>query len=204
MNRRTILSALGGLLGIGAASGAASAQDDGGATATPTPTRSDDGGPVPTPRLEAVAAVSPTVDIMDYRVKSVDDNDDSAVVEVDLKCKTPTLVNLADPLAGIESSGVATIPVKETTVPKGLSSVEHRTTVYDDEATALSLSTPGGAVGISTGLPKDKAPEASIWLGTSAGVTTAVGGTGLAAWRKYRDEGKDPESALKDDGGGLL
>lgn len=115
-----------------------------------------------------------------------------------LNVEDPTAYALSDSLAGIQSEGITSVPMKQGVLETGRQTLKLDVTLVRD-AGAVTLSTPQNAVRIQSGnvgIGGSKIPESRVRVML---IATALG-AGLFTFRKVRDmredEQKDAERVL--------
>lgn len=201
-DRRTVLKGIASAGAVVAAAGTAGAQEGESTptgTPSPTPAETPDGGDGDPETY--LASISPTARVVDYRIAELDtETDDKARLTVAVESDEPQLFVLSDVFAGVASEGVTNVPQRRQVLPAGRGELSLDASVFDDSLAAVGVATTGGAVTVSTGLPRDAEDTVSLGHGIASGVTTGVTGVGLAAWYRRRSLKTAVSNALKDSG----
>ena len=193
LTRRSVLGAVGCLVGVDGATGVTAGQP----TESESRTETDDG-------TTYAAQVSETVRLVDYELTRsgsgtpTPDSDSSgstptgtATFTLIVECDTPSLLTTTDGFAGLSSEGVTEVEQEQTTVPSGRSELRREVTTLRGQA-AIGLSAPNGVVRISTGLPStddnDGVFDGQPGWGTVrlAGISAATGAIGAVGAEAYR------------------
>jgi hypothetical protein len=146
----------------------AAGQQAGNATSTPQPIE---------------GTVGP-VEILDYRAE------DGEMI-LTLRTDEHTPIAVSDSLAGLRSSGVTQVPVKQRAITPGRTTIRLPVTEYDG-AVAVTISTPNQAVRIQTE-PVDSGRPPVPFDKAALGVVLAGVGSGWYAFRRAKEKFRESD-----------
>jgi len=194
--RRVLLTALGSLSALSGVTGVTSAQSTDGIEEEAQDAAEEATGATETATEQeqetALAQVSPTVTLVDFELS--DPSGSTVTITATLDLDTPSLISTSDLLGGVASQGVTQVEQQQTTLPSGRAEVSMEVGTFEDEYAAMGLAAAGGAVTISTGLPREgQQDQLTLTEGLAYGGSTALLGTGVAAWRRTRSDLDEPE-----------